>query len=74
MKRPLWSATKEYQAVKLDDKGRCCGRKLLVYKRPVFHHFCCRCDRSFNREGLQIDNWAWEKTATGEFRRMSGII
>lgn len=43
---------------KLDEKGRCCGRKPLVYKRDG-HLFCCRCDRSFNFEGQQIENWAW---------------
>lgn len=51
----------------LDDKGRCCGRKPLVYKRSPStgeppQRFCCRCDRAYNIEtGEQIDNWAWKK-------------
>ena len=53
--------------MKLDEKGRCCGRKPLDYKggswrsprRP--QKFCTRCCRAYNREtGEQIENWAWE--------------
>ena len=32
------------EAVELDGKGRCCGRKPLVYKQPSLHFFCDRCD------------------------------
>jgi len=50
---------------KLDEKGRCCGRKPLVYKRRQgllnpSGLFCCRCDRHFDPEtGEQIENFAW---------------
>ena len=51
--------------MRLDDKGRCCGRKPIDYKgrgsspeKP--HKFCDRCDRAFDRvTGEQIENWAW---------------
>ena len=47
--------------MKLDEKGRCCGRKPLIYKCDSMH-FCCRCDRAFNLEsGEQVENWAWMK-------------
>jgi hypothetical protein len=46
-------------AMALDEKGRCCGRKPLVYKRDP-HLFCTRCDRAFDPDtGKQIGNWAW---------------
>jgi hypothetical protein len=48
--------------MRLDDKGRCCGRKPLVYKRPPSHLYCFRCDRAYDPDdGEQIDNWAWKK-------------
>lgn len=54
----------------LDDKGRCCGRKPLVYKRPNHYLFCCRCDREFSPDGKQRENWAWRKSIIeGEFVR-----
>lgn len=49
----------------LDDKGRCCGRKPLTYRTAqdsfvkAPYHFCCRCDRSYDMDGAQIENWAW---------------
>jgi hypothetical protein len=43
----------------LDDKGRCCGRKPLVYKRPRLHLFCPRCDREYDANGQQQANWAY---------------
>lgn len=53
--------------MKLDAKGRCCGRKPIDYKggprspeQP--HKYCPRCNRSFDREsGKQIENWAFKK-------------
>ena len=57
----------------LDDKGRCCGRKPLVYKRDRPDGvsggflFCFRCDRAYSPEGQQINNWAWRGTSSGEF-------
>lgn len=56
---------------KLDAKGRCCGRKPIVYKSGYFtregpQKFCDRCDRSFSlNTGEQIENWAWKKTIVG---------
>jgi len=45
----------------LDSKGRCCGRKPLVYKRPVPRLFCVRCNREFDpTTGGQVENWAWK--------------
>jgi len=50
---------------KLDEAGRCCGRKPLVYKREP-HYFCDRCDRAFSlRDGVQIANWAWRAVDGG---------
>lgn len=51
-------------ARRLDDRGRCCGRKPIVYRRPA-HLYCDRCDRSFNLDGAQIGNWAWGKNGEG---------
>jgi hypothetical protein len=59
--------------MKLNEKGQCCGRKPLLYKRPMGeilgpHKFCFRCDRAFDVEtGEQIENWAYKKHANGEF-------
>ena len=45
---------------RLDDHGRCCGRKPLVYKRWPAHLFCSRCEAAFDTAtGQQIDNWAY---------------
>jgi len=58
----------------LDDKGRCCGRKPIVYKSKWStpegpQKFCLRCDRSFHLEtGEQIPNWAWH-LVNGEWER-----
>lgn len=50
---------------KLDDKGRCCGRKPIVYKRPP-HLFCHRCCAAFHPDnGEQIPNWAYKKVHDG---------
>jgi hypothetical protein len=62
---------------RLDELGRCCGRKPLFYKRPTDtyvpgpHHFCTRCDAAFSADGQQIDNWAYVNTAAGFVRRQS---
>ena len=62
----------ETKAENLDEKGRCCGRKPIVYKRPP-HKFCFRCDRSYSLEtGEQIENWAWVKSSPGFFVRRLG--
>jgi hypothetical protein len=60
---------------KLDNKGRCCGRKPLIYKRPTHHLFCSRCDRAYDPESHeQIENWAWKKEQQGEFVRVTGGV
>lgn len=53
---------------KLDDKGRCCGKKPIDYKSGRHtpegspQKFCDRCDRAYDREtGEQRENWAWVK-------------
>lgn len=55
----------------LDDKGRCCGRKPLVYRRPL-HQFCPRCCADYNMAGQQIPNWAWLETPGGFVARNPG--
>lgn len=55
--------------MKLDNKGRCCGRKPIPYKRPP-RLFCDRCDRSYNAATKeQIENWAWEQSDEGWRRK-----
>lgn len=52
---------------KLNDKGQCCGRKPLVYKREGIL-FCPRCDAAFDpATGRQIDNWAYREVGTEGF-------
>ncbi len=59
------------EAKALDDKGRCCGRKPLVYKRAA-HYFCDRCDRAFSfTSGKQIQNWAYLLREDGKFETTS---
>lgn len=49
----------------LDEKGRCCGRKPLTYKREG-KLFCCRCNAAFHiKTGVQIENWAYEAQGIG---------
>lgn len=57
----------------LDVKGRCCGRKPLVYNREN-HRFCHRCCRSYHRyQDFQIDNWAWKfRPDIGQFEYVTG--
>lgn len=44
----------------LDEQGRCCGRKPMVYKRPSHRLYCPRCYAEFNpATGRQQENWAW---------------
>jgi hypothetical protein len=63
--------------MKLDEKGRCCGRKPLVYTTGRFtapegpQKFCFCCDRSYDlTTGEQIENWAWKKGKDGEFHEV----
>jgi len=49
-------------AKQLNEKGQCCGRKPLVYKRKK-KLFCTRCDASFDIEtGQQIESFLYKKT------------
>ena len=59
--------------MKLNEKGQCCGRKPLVYKRQGIK-FCPSCDRDFDiNTGEQRPNFAWVKSDAGEFvRRWKG--
>ncbi len=51
----------------IDEKGRCCGRKPIAYKRPR-HLFCTRCDAAFDIDtGKQIPNWAYYWIDSGHF-------
>lgn len=53
---------------RLDEQGRCCGRKPIVYKREP-HLFCHRCCASFNPDtGEQIPNWAFIREGDGFVR------
>ena len=66
--------------MKLDAKGRCCGRKPIDYKggprspeKP--HKFCDRCYRGFDRiTGEQIENWAYHQDASGEWVRKARVV
>ena len=50
---------------KLDDKGRCCGRKPIRYKRKGTL-FCSRCDREYSIEtGEQVESFAWKRVSWG---------
>lgn len=43
----------------LDQRGRCCGRKPITYRRER-RLFCDRCNASFDTDtGRQAENWAW---------------
>lgn len=61
----------------LDEKGRCCGRKPMVYRSKWStatgpHRYCPRCDRSYDLEtGEQIPCWAWKRGVGGEFERQT---
>jgi hypothetical protein len=61
----------------LDDKGRCCGRKPLVYRGRNTtstgpHKYCPRCDRAYELEGNeQIPNWGWKQDSIGNWQRQS---
>jgi hypothetical protein len=44
-------------AWRIGDRGRCCGKKPIIYKRDGYL-FCCRCNRSYDLEtGRQISNF-----------------
>lgn len=72
-KRQKFESGSIHPATALDEKGRCCGRKPIVYKTPSFHTFCDRCDRCHDREGQQIGSWAWELLGDGTAKRRSQL-
>lgn len=61
----------------LDAKGRCCGRKPMVYKSAWStadgpHRWCSRCCRAYDlHENRQISSWAW-KLVDGAWVRQTG--
>ena len=63
----------------LDERGRCCGRKPMVYKSPIStstgqHRYCPRCDRAYDlHENEQMPNWAWGRSADGTWERKTCI-
>ena len=63
----------------LDEKGRCCGRKPIVYKGQHStpegpQRYCPRCDRAYHlEENWQISNWAYRRRYDGEFVRNANI-
>ena len=50
----------------IDSKGRCCGRKPIVYRTSTYtsngpQRFCPRCDRSYEIDtDNQIENFHWK--------------
>lgn len=63
--------------MRLDDKGRCCGRKPMEYRSRWStdtgpHKYCPRCDRAYDLDtGEQIPNWAYRRLPSGEFERQT---
>ena len=69
--------SREGEHMKLDDQGRCCGRKPIHYKGycPRPSKFCTRCCREFDPEtGHQVENLHWKPTRTGTFEKIGGHI
>ena len=55
---------------RLNERGQCCGRKPIVYKRPHHHLVCTRCDAYFDpTTGEQIESWAYVKVNDGFVQR-----
>jgi hypothetical protein len=55
---------------RLNERGQCCGRKPIVYKRPDHYLFCGRCNACFDpTTGEQIANWAYVKVNDGFVQR-----
>lgn len=62
--------TTVWAPARLDDAGRCCGRKPIEYKRSPDHHFFChRCHRDFLPNGEQRQNWAYRLDGYGNYVR-----
>jgi len=57
---------------RLNERGQCCGRKPIVYKRAPAHLFCPRCDAAYDpATGMQIENWAYR--ADGTLKRAATV-
>lgn len=69
MGRPVNKPWANLSGSYLDSKGRCCGRKPLLFQQPVPHYFCFECDRAFDLAGNQIENWAWKADDDGLYVR-----
>lgn len=50
---------------RLDELGRCCGRKPRPYKRPSPHAICLRCCCEYTPSGEQRANFAWRSAGDG---------
>ena len=62
--------TTVWAPARLDDAGRCCGRKPIEYRRSPDHHFFCgRCDRDFSPNGEQRQNFAYRLGGDGNYVR-----
>jgi hypothetical protein len=58
----------------LNDRGQCCGRKPIVYKRP-HHLYCARCNASFSPEtNKQIPNWAYYRLDEERFECRTSAV
>ena len=57
--------------MKLDEKGRCCGRVPIRKDRldtgPMPVLFLRMVSQEYGIDGTQKQNWAWKKNAAGEF-------
>jgi len=62
---PLEKLTLTPTIKRLDDKGRCCGRKPLIYKKPFHYLYCDRCNASFDPNGTQRVNSFYDKSEGG---------
>lgn len=67
--------------MKLDDTGRCCGRRPIDYKSGKStglgtpHLFCARCDAAYDRTTHeQIENWAWERDGNNFVKRRISAV
>jgi hypothetical protein len=45
---------------RLDEHGRCCGRKPISYKRPSPYFVCDRCGRHYGPDGVQRASWLFK--------------
>lgn len=65
-----------WQPSRLDEFGRCCGRKPHEYKTAKGlggtkdRHFCCfKCNREYRPDGTQRPNWAFKLDNMNIFTR-----